>query len=240
VGLQIFPNSPIFFSKPLLLRNSLSPLRSLTDPYTSNLLVQCIHLTIRILKSHSPGSRLRWTPWTWCSRLRCKAGHTFPTSIRQLPSPRADYRTHCFLILQTWYACWKTQPRNKLLRIKKTLIPRKSKREEVFLTRLRVGHTRITHSHLLAPASCPHFLQHCLSVDHFFACPLLLSLRFSLNVPLAIFQAVKNNFDAVSHILQYLRLTHIYFAIWFYYPPLIVESQLSSNHLIIHRCVTFN
>jgi len=35
-----------------------------------------------------------------------------------------------------------------------------------------------------SPATCPHCQRHCLSVDHFFACPLLLSLRYSLTFPL--------------------------------------------------------
>jgi len=65
---------------------------------------------------------------------------------------------------------------------------RDSKREEVILTRLRIGHTRVTHSYLLDRfilflPSCPHCHKEVLTVSHFFSCPYLHSLRSSLLVP---------------------------------------------------------
>ena len=101
------------------------------------------------------------------------------------------------------------KPPNKLLLcVKKTPTPWKSsfsqsRREELVLIRLRIGHSRITHSHLLnpdspSPASCPHCMQQNLTVEHIFACPLLSPLRTSLNLPSSISQAPKNNSNTVS------------------------------------------
>ena len=53
-----------------------------------------------------------------------------------------------------WQSSWSALPRNKLMELKPTLEPwqassRKSRREEVILCRLRVGHTYGTHGYLL-------------------------------------------------------------------------------------------
>ena len=73
---------------------------------------------------------------------------------------------------------WTNSIGNKLLDIKPTIgeyqsVVRNIRREEVVLARLRLGHTRVTHSYLLqgeelpqcvgcdAPFTVPHFLLEC-------------------------------------------------------------------------------
>ena len=81
-------------------------------------------------------------------------------------------------ILEEWQTSWNNSIGNKLLDIKPTIgeyqsVVRNIRREEVVLARLRLGHTRVTHSHLLqdverpqcvgcdAPFTVRHFLLEC-------------------------------------------------------------------------------
>ena len=78
-------------------------------------------------------------------------------------------------ILENWQTSWNNSIGNKLLDIKPTIgeyqsVVRNIRREEVVLARLRLGHTRVTHSYLLqgeeqpqcagcdAPFTVRHFL----------------------------------------------------------------------------------
>ena len=81
-------------------------------------------------------------------------------------------------ILEEWQTSWNNSIGNKLLDIKLTIgeyqsVVRNIRREEVVLARLRLGHTRVTHSYLLqgeeqpqcvgcdAPFTVRHFLLEC-------------------------------------------------------------------------------
>ena len=85
-------------------------------------------------------------------------------------------------ILSKWQLSWDRATFNKLHEIKpvlgKNTIYRSLRREEVFLTRLRIGHTRLTHSYLLKredqpfciscnePFTVKHFLIDCIEFSH--------------------------------------------------------------------------
>ena len=222
---QLPPNN-----KFLLLTDSLSSLHSLTDPYTTNPLTQRIRLTLLSLNSINSHITFIWIPGHIglhehdAVDRAAKQATFFPKVTDRTQLPVSDYKNHYrSLILKSWHTYWSNQTSNKLLRIKKAPVPwkssfRKSKREEVILSRLRIGHSKITHSHLLSPdnphpASCPHCLHENLTVDHIFSCPQLQPLRTSLNVPSIISEALNNNSKSVSLSLQYLRLTHFYSSI---------------------------
>ena len=81
-------------------------------------------------------------------------------------------------ILDQWQTSWNISIGNKLLEIKPTIgehqsVVRNIRKEEVVLARLRLGHTRVTHSYLLlgeeqpqcvgcdAPFTVRHFLLEC-------------------------------------------------------------------------------
>ena len=81
-------------------------------------------------------------------------------------------------ILEEWQTSWNNSIGNKLLDIKPTIgeyqsVVRNIRREEVVLARLRLGHTRVTHSYILqgeehpqcvgcdAPFTVRHFLLEC-------------------------------------------------------------------------------
>ena len=63
-------------------------------------------------------------------------------------------------ILEEWQTSWNNSIGNKLLDIKPTIgeyqsVVRNIRREEVVLARLRIGHTRVTHSYLLQGEELP-------------------------------------------------------------------------------------
>ena len=79
-------------------------------------------------------------------------------------------------ILEEWQTSWNNSIGNKLLDIKSTIgeyqsVVRNIRKEEVVLARLRLGHTRVTHSYLLQgeEQECGDFAQvrnNCFHVDN--------------------------------------------------------------------------
>jgi len=122
---------------------------------------------------------------------------------------------HSF-INRLWTQQWETlRPKaNKLADIKSSPLPwvtanQPSRRVEVVLCRLRIRHTRLTHTHLISdlfPLSC-HFWKSniSISVDHLFTCLALSSCRDSHVVPHDPKLALRNNHEAISRTLSYLR-----------------------------------
>ncbi|XP_058840735.1 uncharacterized protein LOC131696211, partial [Topomyia yanbarensis] len=90
-----------------------------------------------------------------------------------------------------WQSTWSATRNNKLREIKNTVIPFKeafigTRREDVALTRLRIGHTKFTHQYLLEKEDQPR-CQRCnaqLTVKHVVVeCPLLDDERKKADVP---------------------------------------------------------
>ena len=79
------------------------------------------------------------------------------------------------LIKDKWQKNWNLQTNNKLKQIKPIITPWPSipcRKTDVLLTRLRIGHSRITHRHLLlreAEPTCPHCFFSQLTIYHILA-----------------------------------------------------------------------
>ena len=112
-----------------------------------------------------------------------------------LPST-SDLFTHINKFIRNqWFSEWKDSilHGNKLAQLKDTPVPwasssQSSRRLGIVLTRLRIGHTRLTHTHLVThlwPLSCPfcNTDEPPLTVDHIFECPLLLITRQTYSIP---------------------------------------------------------
>ena len=84
-----------------------------------------------------------------------------------------------YAILRSWQEEWNTYPNNKLHTLKPTIevwpYP-ESRKQSVILTRLRIGHSRLTHSHLLKGEPSPK-CSHCdipITIKHILTdCPAL-------------------------------------------------------------------
>ena len=71
--------------------------------------------------------------------------------------------------MEEWQTSWNNSIGNKLLDIKPTIgeyqsVVRNIRREEVVLARLRLGHTRVTHSYLLQGEEQLRRTIHCTSL----------------------------------------------------------------------------
>ena len=219
---QLPPNS-----KYLLLTDSLSSLHSLQDSSPLNPLVQRILLILHSLSSINCKITFMWIPGHInlpehdAVDLAAKRATSLSRITDNSPLPASDFKNHfSLLISNNWKLRWKEQLDNKLVAIKQNPVPwsssvRNSRREEVTLTRLRIGHTRLTHSHLLNPyilsgPSCSYCQEDSLSVSHFFSCPQLQSLRTSLNVESTLPLALRNNSNTVTVSIQYLKATNFF------------------------------
>ena len=85
------------------------------------------------------------------------AKESFDQDITVSQVPYTDLKSHInFFISNKWQECWSSCRDNKLLQIKPTLgewppgcRTRRSRKEEVVLSRLRIGHTYFSHSYIL-------------------------------------------------------------------------------------------
>ena len=123
-------------------------------------------------------------------------------------------------ILVQWETEWKNQTMsaNKLLQIKPfpriwSSSNRKSRHEEIVITRLRIGHTKLTHSYILArlfPPSCPKCDSENLDTEHLFNCPQLTHLRSQYRIPNNRKQALSNSSSRIDQVILYLRAANLY------------------------------
>ena len=117
-------------------------------------------------------------------------------------------------ISNAWFKHWKeTRYSNKLRQIKSSPEPWKSstqisRREEILITRLRMGHTKLTHTHLIShlfPPDCPKCHCEHVTVDHLFTCPSLTHIRTIHGLPHNRPQALKNSIEYISSIISLLQ-----------------------------------
>jgi hypothetical protein len=90
--------------------------------------------------------------------IAAKAALLLP--ISNLPVPSSDF---CLLIrshsLKQWQESWNSESLNKLHAIEPTVnvfyLYRLPRRDEIIIHRLRMGHSFLTHGHLLGGETCP-------------------------------------------------------------------------------------
>jgi len=110
---------------------------------------------------------------------------------------------------------WQQQtPSNKPLQIKHLPFScpwsnQDSRRHKILLTRLRIGHSRLTHAHIftqLSSLSCHHcLLDHPLTIKHIFECPSLTPLRSSLHLLHSLKANLFPKLPPLQNIITYLR-----------------------------------
>jgi len=162
-------------------------------PHSSNPIVQRILILLHSLSSSSSSYAFLWIPGH--INLSDHDAVDFAvnqslllTKITDLSlSPAYDLRTYYrSFITSSWHNTWHTQPLTKLRLVKRTQTPwsfsnRTSCHEDIIASRLRIGHTRLTHSYLLVALYSPPLCRYChadeITVPHFFSCPSLQNLR---------------------------------------------------------------
>lgn len=189
--------------KSLICSDSLSALMSICaiEPKKHPFIVD-IHTLLREIQSIGGHVRFLWVPGhsgITGNELADKTARQGPFEDRtQMPLPLSDIRREMSKSVATkWLRQWKKCEGNKLHTLHPTTDKFQdhrhlSRHDSVLLTRLRIGHTRLTHSHLLMgnePPTC-EICDSDLTVMHLFVCrklepflkPLLAPLR-RLNIP---------------------------------------------------------
>lgn len=117
-----------------------------------------------------------------------------------------------------WNAEWSGKVGNKLREVKNSVLPYRdvfvgSRKEDVILTRLRIGHTLLTHQYLLEKDSAPRCTR-CnlaLTVKHILAeCPEFEEQRRRAGVPSNVREALADDRDMAKNVLKFLKATDMY------------------------------
>ena len=107
----------------------------------------------------------------------------YMTTDKNIKTPYTDLKPKIKqIVTKKWQQLWDENPHNKLFQIQpsfkeRKLDPNYTRREETTLTRLRIGHTQLTHSFILKeepPPKCPcgnqysikHILIECTKLNH--------------------------------------------------------------------------
>lgn len=131
-----------------------------------------------------------------------------------IPVPAEDIKEHVRMLAREIQKMkWINEnPNNNKLRYIKEDIDiwdlDRPRSEQTLLTRLRVGHTRITHAHLLNRTT-PTMCEHCntqQTVKHIISdCELYTVTRRKYNISTDLPQALQNNSDNIDNLIKYLQ-----------------------------------
>ncbi|XP_055584685.1 uncharacterized protein LOC129737547 [Uranotaenia lowii] len=137
-----------------------------------------------------------------------------------LPIPQQGaYRLIKNTLFYAWEAKWSSIQNNKLREIKNSTlrwVDRPNPRERRALTRLRIGHTLLTHSYLMDrkdPPIC--FSCHCqLTVKHVLInCPIHESLRQFFDIGISLREVLSNCPDEEDKLIKFLQKTGLIYQI---------------------------
>jgi len=138
-------------------------------------------------------------------------------SLNPFPQPSSTKK-----ITHHWVTTWQQQPRsNKLLQIKRlpfswpVIQPGQQTAHEILLTRLWIGHSRLTHAHIFTQLLfllCHHcLLDHPPTIKHIFECPSLTPLWSSLHLPHSLKATNSSpNLPPLQNIITYLCSANSY------------------------------
>ena len=140
-------------------------------------------------------------------------------NISSILLPSTDFKYNCCrYILNLWQTQWNQDIDNKLFSIKpkieNTPLHSSFRRDDVIITRLRIGHSYYTHSHLLSNIPCPicTYCQTDISVKHLLIdCPVFNNHRQNLHTSNSIFDFFQKNHS--RHIIEFLKHCNLYYKI---------------------------
>jgi len=211
---------------PHCLRLSIHP-SAISNVHSTHPLVTRIHTLLTTLLSIPLSIKFMWVPshkgiqGNESVDSAAKTATNFPeASLVFYPQNLISPSLYANIIITNhWISFWQKQaPSNKLAEIK--VLPfswssshQTHRRHEIYLTRLRIGHTRIIHAHLLSnlfPLSCEHCnLDSPLTVNHMFECPVLTALRLFHHVPHSLKASLSKDSSPIPNIFSYLHAANI-------------------------------
>ena len=208
--------------KHIIFSDSLSVLQSLRSTTSDNPLINELLLKYTNI-SNDKDILFCWIPSHCGIRGNEKADRAAKTAlslpVSEMKLPHTDFKPQIQKLLQNkWQESWNAETNNKLHTVKPVLgewcpAYQPTRRDEVVLARLRIGHSYLTHSYLLKrgedPPECV-FCQEPYTIKH-----ILLDCADLIIVRHQYFNAdsLKNLFDnvPVHKILDFLKAINIYF-----------------------------
>lgn len=207
----------------LILTDSLSAVQAIQHPLMENALVERIVQTIIIIEQFHQVVEFIWIP----SHIGIEGNHIVDKAAKEatemqqnnaIPILYSDIRvTISKYITSTWQQEWSVSE-EKLNEVKPTVDKWETKmklkrRDSVVITRLRIGHTRLTHGYLIAKCNQP-VCQECkvmLTVKHILAeCKKYDAIRFLLDIGNNIKIILSNNRRNIKKLLKFCALSKIY------------------------------
>jgi ribonuclease HI len=216
------------YPKHLILSDSYNVLQDITNVHTINPITQRIQI---LINSHRKLNREGQIKFMWipghtgisgnekvdiASR---EAGELPEDKIVEILTP-GDVKMHIKRsVSDKWDETWRNMTGNKLRKIKETAQVLKSsnrhnKKEEIILTRLRIGHTRATHSYLFTkspPPICGFCNSEILTVQHILAeCAGTVAARSKLNMTNDINETLKDDEPTITKVINFLKDINMY------------------------------
>lgn len=206
----------------IIISDSLSALSSISNPYPKNELVQ--HIQKLISEINRPTSFM-WVPSHVGIPGNEKAdtiayeATTSPSStkINTLTSSET-FNIIQHKLMEEWQKFWSNLPlsnklRNVKLSIKKLKYPPNTKRrEEVNITRAKIGHSHLTHAYLIRkePAPICDTCNETLTIEHIIInCAKYTEARKTLKNPTTLHQALnEDNTDAINLFFHNINISH--------------------------------
>lgn len=205
----------------LVQSDSLSALTSLQQQYSSNKVIQQTQDNFHQAITSGKIVVLLWVPAHVGIKDNERADQAAKdaTKLTEIQSIITAYDFKSYLkckVKESWEKSWENKYQNKLRQIKSTVNPwhtGRNRREQVIITRLRIGHTRLTHSYLMQRNE-PPFCEQCnkpITVKHLIVeCSKYEASRRLHKIPNKIEEALSNNDESVLNVLKYLKDVNLF------------------------------
>jgi hypothetical protein len=205
--------------------DSMSSLQAISSYSPTHPLVQEIQCILLSLSKKGINVKFIWVPGhvgiTGNERADAAAKEALNGGdISRTLLPADDLRcTLRNLCLKQWKDTWSQQDSNKLRTIKADTLAwptsvRKSRREEVVITRVRIGHCFLTHSYLFTEEKIQPRCDDCdspLTIRHLLTeCEVYRATRERLNVRGTLGQVLGNDPKMIERMLMFLKKTSLF------------------------------
>ena len=142
-----------------IVTNSSSTLKQILNPFVTNTLIIEIQHKIKLLREKQINIRIDCTENTIEDLNETNRKKIYLENL-QLPMEDAKLVLHKKL-REKWNDEWQKSKRNALHECRENIyfkVPTKelSRREQIFISRIRIGHTRLTHGYLMEKKNPPH------------------------------------------------------------------------------------
>lgn len=209
------------FDKYIIITDSLSALSALSDKFSNHPIIQTIFDKIFNCQQKSKVIKFYFVP----SHIGIHGNEIADKAAKEAlhePASHGELLANDFKhilktkIFQHWEDKWSNTTDNKYRLIRNSTshwscVNLLSKRDSVVLTRLRLGHTRYTHSYLMAketPPICDSCKQN-ISVQHIFNhCSKYTAIRRKLSINGI--DALKDDLKSIKNVISYMKLTDLY------------------------------